>query len=51
MIRPRAWMRVQLGTRPQDPHIDAAVEYVVVSDLARVNVVDVDEMVDEAALR
>jgi hypothetical protein len=34
-----------LGTRPQDPRIDAAVEHVLVSDLARVNVVDVDEVV------
>jgi hypothetical protein len=34
-----------LGTRPQDPRIDAAIEHVLVSDLARVNVVDVDELV------
>jgi hypothetical protein len=48
---PRAWMGSQLGTRPQDPHTDDAVEHVVVSDFARVNVVDVDEVVDEAAPR
>jgi AraC-like DNA-binding protein len=34
-----------LGTRPQDTRIDAAIEHVLVSDLARVNVVDVDELV------
>jgi hypothetical protein len=44
-VPPRAWMGLQLGTRPQDPRIDAAVEHVLVSDLARVNVVDVDEVV------
>jgi hypothetical protein len=46
-----AWMGLRLGTRPQDPRIDAAVEYVVVSDSARINVVDVDEVADEDARR